>query len=343
MWLISPPLRVLLFLSPIVFAHQVPLQDEQEADPSPFTSSFDALVKSTLDHFNVPGLSVAVVHGEETYAKGYGLAALPDVPATPETLYYAGSTTKAFTAAAVSLLIDDHANETVPLKWDTPIASLIREDFVLPDEYVTNHITLEDALSHRTGMPRHDLTYGNPGATTRDLVSNMSTLPLTAEIRTRFQYCNIMFSTVGYVVEKLSGGTLADFFRSRIWKALRMDATYFGLDDAKASGRPLAKGYNWQNAAGIHQEVPYIPILQIGGAGAVISNVLDYSKWLRALLKREPPISARGYEALATPRSIADPVSIGMQTEHVTGDILYTLGWVCPSLSSTLRTAYHSH
>lgn len=59
--------------------------------------------------------------------------------------------TKAFTATAVSLLVDD--NEQFPdVKWTTSVARLIGDDFVLSDSR-TEQVTVEDILSHRTGLP----------------------------------------------------------------------------------------------------------------------------------------------------------------------------------------------
>lgn len=72
-----------------------------------------------------------------------GIAALPDVAVRPSTMFYTGSMTKSFTAAASSLLVDD--DEKYPhIKWTTPLSELIRDDFVLQDEYATLHVTLED-------------------------------------------------------------------------------------------------------------------------------------------------------------------------------------------------------
>lgn len=90
------------------------------------------------------------------YKQGYGLAFVdPPRPVTNSTLFYTGSTTKSFTAAAMSLLVDD--KETYPnLKWSSTIKSLLPEEFVTEDEYATSHLTIEDFLSHRSGFPRHD-------------------------------------------------------------------------------------------------------------------------------------------------------------------------------------------
>src|SRR5438045_9450176 len=130
-----------------------------------------------------------------------------------------GSTTKAFTAAALSMLVDD--NEKYPeIQWDTPISQIIRDDFILPDAHITTHATIEDALSHRTGMPRHDLAYGGHinghKQTNRDLVRLLRHLPVTAELRTRNQYCNMMYVVASYIRKIVTRSLLVDLIRSRI-------------------------------------------------------------------------------------------------------------------------------
>lgn len=160
--------------------------------------------------------------------QGYGIAAYPDTPVTPSTLFYCGSTTKAFTAAALSLLIDNSSSYQ-GIQWSMPISDLIRDDFVLENDYATTHITIEDALSHRSGLPRHDFSYGGfrdgKKATIKDTVRDLRYLSLTAEPRTRFQYCNLMFVAASHVVESLTGVWLGDFLRERIWKPLDMKST----------------------------------------------------------------------------------------------------------------------
>jgi CubicO group peptidase (beta-lactamase class C family) len=135
-------------------------------------------------------------------------------------MFISGSTTKAFVASAMSLLIDD--NTKYPdLKWTTPISTLIRDDFVLQDEYATAHVTIEDTLSHRTGMPGHDFSYGGMNQKPRDVVRSLRYLPMTAELRTSFQYCNMMYIVASYVTEMLEGIDLGDFLKDRIWKRER--------------------------------------------------------------------------------------------------------------------------
>lgn len=261
--------------------------------------------------------------------QGYGIATLPDEKVTPSTLFYTGSTTKSFTAAAVSLLIDDTANASHPLTWQTPLSSLIREDFVLPDEWATSHITLEDALSHRTGMPRHDLSWQGLNTTVRDVVRKLRHLRMTAEPRTKWQYCNMMYITISHCIETLTGKSLGKTLSERIWEPLGMDSTFFSLSDAEAAthtgNASLARGYLWLNRSQEYRSLPYFDSDAVSGAGGTISNVLDYAKWLRCMMTIATPLSQAAHSSLRFPR-ISLPPFIPGHTGFIGSDG-YALGW----------------
>lgn len=205
----------------------------------------------------------------------------------------------------------------------------MRQDFVLPDEYTTNHATIEDALSHRTGMPRHDFSYGGSNVTVRDVVRNLRHLPMTAEIRSRFQYCNMMYIAISHFIEKWTGMWLGDFLRTRIYQPLGMADTFFSLSDAqeaKTSGGPsLATPYYWSNRTQMYHSIPWLDSPQESGCGATISNVLDYSKWLHCMMTMSAPLSPGGHEALRSPRIITGPITEG--STGFRGSSAYALGW----------------
>lgn len=248
---------------------------------------------------------------------------MPDTPATPETLWYGASTTKAFTAAAASLLVDNGT-----LRWNTPLCEVIRDEFVLSDDYATTHVTLEDALSHRTGLPRHDLIIAKANVTLSDIVQHLRYLPFTAALRTRLQYNNLMYETVGYVIERLTNKPLGDFLHQYIWKPLNMTGTYLSLQDAQDSSLDLSRGYFWNNETQSYVQVPHTPTTIGGAAGSIISNVVDYAMWLRAMIHHAAPISAAGHAALMTPRTIIGQYDLGLKPEMMTGDPVYSLGWM---------------
>jgi CubicO group peptidase (beta-lactamase class C family) len=296
----------------------------------PFTTGFDERVQTLLDHFHVPAVSISVVDGDKTFAKGYGFAILDEERATTETLYYTGSTTKSFTAASVLKLIEDSANGSKPLTLKTKIQSLTRDEFVLPDAYATSHVNLEDALSHRTGMPRHDLSYGAPNATLADAVGNLRHLPMTAELREKWQYCNMMFMVVSHVIERITGRWLGDVFRERIWGPLGMHSTFLSLADAREAagkgGPQLAVGYAWDDDRKVYRRKEYTDVPIISGAGNTISNVIDYAKYMRAMLAMDDTIlSEKSYRELRTPRALA--AAEYNHSRIVTGPSTYSLAW----------------
>jgi CubicO group peptidase (beta-lactamase class C family) len=131
---------------------------------------FDTLVTETINHWRVPGLAFAMVSGYNVDCRvrvawsilcgvyldtfqGYGISRYPDEKVTPSTLFNCASLSKAFTAAAISLLVDDNENHPT-IQWTAPVSSIIPDDFVLSDAQATKDVTVEDMLSHRTGMPR---------------------------------------------------------------------------------------------------------------------------------------------------------------------------------------------
>ncbi|KAI8960471.1 beta-lactamase/transpeptidase-like protein [Daldinia sp. FL1419] len=289
---------------------------EEETRKSPLNPDFETFAEAALDRWKVPGVSVAVIDGEDTWAEGYGFSSFPSKPATPSTLYYTGSTTKAFTAAVLALLIasgnfSSSDELSSPLSWQTPISHLLRDDFVLGDEYKWEqaHLTLEDALSHRTGFPRHDKAlakrYGDdlhPG-TVRDVVRSLRHLPMVSEPRVVWRYCNLMYMVAAHVIQTLTGEWLGSVMKEKIWEPLGMNSTYLSVEEALEAGEDVARGYYWdyqgekkvredgdegenENAQGKgFTPVPYNSLDLASGAGGIASNVLDYAKWIRCLIR----------------------------------------------------------
>ncbi|KAI4281175.1 MAG: hypothetical protein L6R38_003890 [Xanthoria sp. 2 TBL-2021] len=287
---------------------------------SPLDTAFATLVNQTLKDWHVPGMSIAVVHGAQTWAKGYGYANVHSQEAvTPHTLFYIGSNTKAFTAATIALLIDD---PTKQIQLDTPISSLIPDDFVLSDSYATSHTTLIDALSHRVGLASFDPLYFDTNTSVKDVTRKLRYLNFVKEFRAGFTYCNLMYTALSHVIETMTNMTLSDFMARRLWNPLNMTATYFSLADAQRSTFPIAKAYIWSEKNQAYQQRKYLNLPSISGAGAIISNVLDCAHWVRMMVNREGPLSPASHEALTTPYSIVGPAISSFASTN-----LYGLGW----------------
>ncbi|KAF3390222.1 Protein flp [Penicillium rolfsii] len=296
---------------------------------SPFDAAFDIVVKDALEEWKAPGISVAVVHNEDTFSKAYGIAEFPNRRMTTDTLFPAASTTKAFTAAATSLVIQDSKHTPSPIDWDTPISSIIPEDFVLADDHATKHTTLEDALSHRSGLASHQypLIYGDKDATVSETVRSLRHVSISAPPRTKFQYSNPMFIVMTHLLQKYTGEPLGSFLKKRIWDPLGMNETYFSTEEAKkdlSRAAKLVKGYAWipEEGGGHWFQEPESHWRPNTGGGSIVSNVLDYSRWVRELIHRTGPL--KGHDSLTVPRIF----------HFETGDInlpwpyhAYALGW----------------
>jgi CubicO group peptidase (beta-lactamase class C family) len=108
----------------------------------------DSLVKATLKTFDVPGIAVGIIKdGKLIHAKGYGVRSLKNNLGVDEnTLFGIASNSKAFTSAALAMLIDEGK-----LKWDDKVTDII-PGFKMYDAYVTESFTVRDLLTHRSGL-----------------------------------------------------------------------------------------------------------------------------------------------------------------------------------------------
>jgi hypothetical protein len=156
---------------------------------------------------------------------------------------------------------------------------------------------------------------------------------MTAELREKWQYCNTMFMVLSYIIEKITGTWLGHFFRERIWVPLEMHSTFLSLADAqrgaKKGGPKLAVGYVWNNNTKAYHPEPYMDDPVISGAGNIISNVVDYAKYMRAMLTMDKTIlSEEAYYELRTPRALSAPeYNHSFDNLPWTGPVMYGLAW----------------
>lgn len=216
-----------------------------------------------------------------------------------------------------------------PIQWTTKLASIIPEDFVVHDEYAAAHITVEDALSHRTGMPCHLRHFGPKGTkrTVKDEVRQLRYLPLTAELRSKYMYNNLMYTAVSHAIEKITEEPLGDFLRNRIWEPLNMGNTFWASLDGQVNHNTLALGYAWDATKSLYVPEPLPDVASASGAGAIISSVLDYASWIKCMIFKTDPLSLECHRTLTQPRSII----INDEQNLFHEPHLYALGWTIDS------------
>lgn len=214
------------------------------------------------------------------------------------------------------------------MQWQTPVSKLMPSDFVLPTQSLTDQVTVEDILSHRSGISTHDESYLGVTAAhpddARTLTRNLRNLPFTAALRTKLQYSNIMFSVATHLVESLSKEDYTSFLRSRIWDPLEMHNTFQDRPDVSPDAHQ-AQGYRWDGKASQYVPVPILASPEGRGAGCVLTSAGDYAKFVRCLIKKGAPLSEASHKALVEPRTIDvnDPESVLPGYSDVS---LYALG-----------------
>ena len=240
--------------------------------------SIDGFVTGQLAAWEVPGCAVAAVQGGQAeLASGWGQRDRDaDLPVTAGTLFAIGSATKAFTATTVGAVVDEGL-----LEWERPLRDYV-PGIRLHDPVVADRLTIVDLLSHRSGLPRHDLTWmGHPGRSRSEIVSRLRFLPLSRDLRQEYQYCNLGYLIAGHVVDVLSGTPWEDFVRGRLLSPLGMDRSNLSVDEMLADA-DHAVGHARRD--GVIVPVPPRPFGAMGPAGGINSCAADMARWLLAQL-----------------------------------------------------------
>jgi CubicO group peptidase (beta-lactamase class C family) len=236
----------------------------------------DAVVQRAMTAFEVPGVSLALVKdGRVVVARGYGVRKLGD-PAKVDarTLFGIASNTKAFTATALGMLVDEGK-----IRWDAPVIDYVPW-FQMSDAYVTREMTVRDLLVHRSGLSlgAGDLLWW-PASTynRKEIARRLRYIPLATSFRSAYAYDNVLYLVAGEVIEAISGQSWEDFVSSRILKKVGMTGSNVRHSDATKAG----------NVATPHAVVDGTvrPIAAFDSdntnpAGGINSNADDMAKWL---------------------------------------------------------------
>ncbi|MCZ6596981.1 MAG: serine hydrolase, partial [Planctomycetota bacterium] len=227
---------------------------------------------------HIPGMALAVVMDDEiVLARGFGLADLEDgEPATPETLFAIGSSTKAFTAAVIGMLVDEGKME-----WDDPIVDHLpyfTPELDTEDEDAV--LTVRDTLCHDSGFARMDILWGAGMASREEILRTASGAQAWEGFREGFNYNNIMFLAAGEASAAAAGKGWDALVEERLFDPLGMSSTNTSVVESQTDPR-LALGYRWDEDAGEHVHLPMRVLDSIAPAGAINSNVLDMAQWLR--------------------------------------------------------------
>ena len=292
-------------------------------------SQIDTLVDRTMRAFDVPGIAVAIIKdGKVIHSKGYGVRSLNTKEKVDEnTLFGIASNSKAFTAAALGILIDEGK-----LKWDDKVRDYIPE-FKLYNPYVTEEFTIRDLLTHRSGMGlgAGDLMFfpDSSDFTLKDILYNLRFLKPVSGFRTKYDYDNNLYIVAGEVVARVSGKSWDDFVEERILGPLGMTHSACSFDRLKDKTNVI------DGHASVEGRVQVIArsTLKVGhSAGGINSCISDLSKWVLLQLSHgkygdnldKKLFSDEVHEEMWTPQTIIPVRNPGPYNTHFSA---YGLGF----------------
>jgi CubicO group peptidase (beta-lactamase class C family) len=235
-------------------------------------------IEEILTEFKVPGASVVVVEKDKVLmASGFGYRDLATkTAANDSTLFLIGSCTKAFTTALMGTLMDEKK-----LDFDKPVNSYWPE-LRFKDPLLTQQVTLRDMMTHRTGLPRHDLAWYLRGTSTdrAELLKCIANFDASAGLREYWQYNNFMYMAQGALAEHLTGNTWEQLVKERILAPLGMRHAVLTSSELRRSNN-RSTGYLYREKESLIQAMDYYTFSGMEPAGSIAASAQDMSKWLQ--------------------------------------------------------------
>ncbi len=318
-----------------------PLAAQEAASAEP---NYEADGQRIMDGLHATGMTAAVLKdGKAVYLGQFGtLEYGSDKPVTEDTLFPIASISKAFTTTALAMLVDEGK-----LDWDDPVRKYIPE-FQMSDPWVTEHFTVRDALTHRSGLPlgAGDLTIWPDGnSTPDDVVASLKYLRPSTGFRDGYAYDNLMYIVAGEIVRRVSGQSWTDFITQRIFRPLDMGCA--ADESLLPQDRPHVTGH--ERAAADSHGTPIDERMTFSAtwnaAGGIWCSAPDMLKWGQFWLDggKTPDgtrlLSEKQAKALWTG---VTPVSSTIDPATGKGSIaLYGLGWFLTEYEGTAMV-YHS-
>jgi len=303
-----------------------PKSSSSSATSKSLKTELDVFIARGMNDWKIPGLSIVVVKdGSAVYEKGFGVRRLGSpAPVDSQTLFGMMSTTKAMTALAVAMLVDEGK-----VKWDDPVAKHLPW-LQLPDPYLTAHVTVRDALRHSSGLANTDLLWDREDLTTREILERMKLAPTLDSLRSGWEYQNVMYQAAGEVVAAASGMPWEEFISRRILAPLGMTRSYATYEHAAAlkDANTSAPHFEIDGKVRVIEEVA---VDSVPAAGSVWTTAHDAGKWLAFWLEGgqyggKRLVSEANFRELLAPQFVTPP-------SYPTNDLVgshwstYGLGW----------------
>ena len=286
---------------------------------------FDAYAEKALRDWRAPGAAIAVVKNDSViFARGYGVRELGKTdPVDANTIFGIASTTKAFTAGALGILVDEKK-----VSWDAPVTKYLPW-FQIEGPYITREVAVRDLLTHRTGLPRGDRLWYASGFSRTEVLHRVRRLEPNWSFRSRYGYQNIMFMAAGEVAAAASGKSWDDLVREKIFTPLGMTRTTTTIRALPAM-QDVSMPHELRNDT--VYVIPWRNMDNLGPAGSMNSSANDLAQWLRMQLHDgvyagKRVMSDSVVEEMHTPQTVIRMSDESRKLYDDTHFMAYGLGW----------------
>jgi CubicO group peptidase (beta-lactamase class C family) len=272
----------------------------------------DQWVTRAMRTFEVPGIGLAIVKDDAVVlAKGYGVRRIGESPPVDaRTLFGIASNTKAFTATALGLLVEEQK-----IEWDAPVVRYLPA-FAMWNPFVTHELTVRDLLVHRSGLGlgAGDLLWWPPSTYDRkEIARRLRFIQPATSFRAAYAYDNVLYLIAGELIEAITGQTWETFVSSRILAKVGMTGSNVRHSAAAAGGNVAV---THARIDGKVRAIAPFDSDNTNPAGGINSSAVDMAKWLRVQLSRGrladgsrlfSEATARQLTGIVTPIPIGDP------------------------------------
>lgn len=261
-----------------------PAATAQSHKPTIDRAKIETTSEAAINAFHTPGIAVGIVQGGEIkFVGGFGKRNIKTGQAVDgKTLFRIASTTKAFTSAALAILVDEGV-----LHWDDPVIDTIPE-FRMFDPWVTREFTIRDLLTHRSGLGlgAGDLMlWPEPSGFSRaEIIHNLRYLKPVSSFRSKYAYDNLLYIVAGEVVARASGKSYEDFVQSRILDPLNMPCFAGEVPKHKLKNAAIPYGYTDNKTTAVTRNQITGRITASQAAGGLVCNAKGMTIWMQTLL-----------------------------------------------------------
>lgn len=253
-------------------------------------AGFEQRVEQLRKDIGVPGVSIAIVEdGKVTLAHGWGVRDITtDKVVDADTIFFTGSTGKAFTNAALATLVDEGK-----MSWDDKVIDHM-PDFRMWDPWVTREMTIRDLLVHRSGLGlgQGDLLFlPNSTLSRKETVRRIRYLKPATSFRSGYAYDNILYMAAGQLIEEVSGKTWEQYIHDHVFGPLGMKSSTD--TDKEFQANPNHARPHSRNDGPVHGMGTQAPLDEnatiaqnAAPAGGLAISANDMSRWLLTQLGR---------------------------------------------------------